>query len=274
MLAYSFLEDYAKDREFATRAPFQHVGQSYCVIGNWKDRAGKTLNGSTKDVVGEVQGSIGHAHRSIPEFLQTKEIRDETACHLQDFKAVDTISQLFLAQIRGEAHLSLLTQYSYSRIVCTIVRIRARFGSDRAPYSFLESLESTIVEHVGPEETQHPAQGCVIGGRIMEVRNRAEIYHVRYKEPAQYRVRSHFVTSPFLISILLGSEDYVAWKIRHDRGVLDTDFKKAVLVSIMEHRLLINHGKHKSSTKILESLLEGGLSPQVMIHTTTSESSI
>ncbi|CZR69391.1 uncharacterized protein PAC_19291 [Phialocephala subalpina] len=169
LFAYSFLKDYTKDPEIAIQTPFH-----------------------TKGLVEAINGSVKHIRRSIPEFLENREPRDEIACLLQYFEAVDAVSKSLVAELRAETYMS-----------GTLDRFRCSW-----------------------------------------------------------------------ISALLGPEEYVTWKIRHDQSILNTDFETAVLVSIMGHRLLHNYHRSKTSTQILESLLERGLSPQAVIHTSTGESSI
>ena len=275
LFAYSFLEYYAKNPEFAIQTPFQYASISPDAKKSRIGQARKTLTGSTKGLVEAVNGSVKHVHRSIPEFLKNQEVRDEMVCHLQNFEAADAVSQLLVAELRVQAYMSSTFDRSHcSYMVCCIVQIRAKFGADCAPYSFLESLGSVLIEHGGPDVTQYPVKGLTIEGRILEFPSSAGIFSIQYREPAQYHIRGYIVISPLYISALLGLEDYVTWKVRYDQSILDTDFKTAVLVSIMEQRLLFNYGGQKRSTQTLESLLERGLSPQAVIHTTTTESSI
>jgi hypothetical protein len=278
LFAYSFLEDYAKDPEFAIQTPFQYASMNTDAQKSRIDQARKTLIGSTKGLVEAIDGSVKHIHRSISEFLERREVRDEMACHLQNFEAVDAVSQLLVGELRAKAFMpGRLSRPHCSRVVSCIVVMRMKFGADRAPYSFLESLGSVLIEHCGPNVTQYSVRGTTIYGIIWNISKHASTFRIQYREPKPHATRNFYVISPFHISALLGLEEYVAWKIHHDRNILNTDFETAVLVSIIESRLLHNFEgakQTKQSTQSLESLLERGLSPQAVIHTTTAESSI
>lgn len=269
LFAYSFLGDYTKDPKFATQTPFQYANMKRNTRKSRIDQARKTLNGSTRGLVEAIKGSVRHIHRSIPEFLNGREVRDEMASHLQNFKAVDAVSQLFVAELRVRAYTSKsIDRYECGSVLSDVIEMRARLEADRAPYSFLESLESLMIEHCGSDVTPQPTKdltidffiGCEhsIGGPVI----------IHYPGPPAYCVDPFYVVSPLYISAECGLGEYVAWKIHHDQSIIDTDYKMALLVSIMESRLLSSDGDDGASTQILESLLEQGLSPQAVIHTT------
>jgi len=202
-----------------------------------------------------INGSVKHIHRSIPEFLESREVRDEMAGYLQNFEAVNAVSQLLIAELRVGSHTSdTFSRRYFSFVVSCIIVMRTKFRVDRAPYSFLESLESVLIQLWGPDVTPKPVKGIALDGLIPSGSLCLPAFTIRYRGPGLHEPVNFYIFSPLHISALIGLEEYVAWKILHDQSILNTDFETATLVSIVEHRLPFNY--RGTSTQILESLFE------------------
>lgn len=267
LFAYSLLEDYAKNPEFAVQTSFHLAGMNLDAKRSRIDQARKILMGSTRGLVEAINGTLKYTHRSIPEFLEGKEIRDEMARHLQNFEAADAVSQLLVAELRVEAELSgTLDQCRCSWLVSCLVCMRAKFGLDREPYSFLESLESLLIEHWIHDKKLIPKMGIVTDA-IVSTAAQPELFTspaftIRHRGPEPETTHRFYIISPFHISAALGMEEYVSWKILHDKNILDRDFETAILVTIVGNNLTFFA---RSGVQILEALFERGLSPQSLM---------
>ncbi|RFU29568.1 hypothetical protein B7463_g6785, partial [Scytalidium lignicola] len=240
LFEYSFLEDYVQDPEFAIRAPFRYPAMICRDTENRVDRARKVLNGSCKGLVEVTSDNlVKYIHRSISEFLEQREIQNEMAFHLKRFNAVEAISQLLLAKLKTGT-LNPFDHDLWSCVVFNIVYMRTEFKVDCEPYSFLESLGTAVLEHGDLDATQYSGTGVIYlepshRKGVLTIRNRGEVPSTGY----------FCITSPFHIAAWIGLKEYVAWKIRHDPITLDSDFKVAILISIVERNLYGDRPKKK-----------------------------
>ncbi|KAK3314886.1 hypothetical protein B0H66DRAFT_563874 [Apodospora peruviana] len=297
LFAYSFfLEEYMRNSEFALEPTFQPVGgigmASMTESGKEARRiqALKALAGNTRglvEVIDHYGDSIKHTHRSIPEFLESKKVKDEMSRLLEseEFDAVNAVSQILVAEIRANTHIEGgLTRHRCSRVLSSVIMMRAYHNADStSPYRFLESLEDVLAQLEGSDCLEHasgfqwppvPRNRLMI--RILDTPNRAAMATIEDPVSEVNGADDFHVISPFFISAAFGQEEYVAWKLRHDPKALlkNNEFAIAVLAIIVQHRLCTNWADSKRSTQMLEVLLEGGLSPQTVIHANITHSQV
>ncbi|KAH9204764.1 hypothetical protein DL95DRAFT_494636 [Leptodontidium sp. 2 PMI_412] len=206
LFSISFLENFENDPEFAMRDTFPFPSLDADSLRIRQDSMGKRLNGCCKGLleirVGETPTStsapiVTYTHRSVPEFLQTWKQGADTNLGLDKFNLEIAISQLILAELRATNDRPSNDNKILSLTVRSIIKMRALRSLDQAPFTFLEYLQSTLLED-----------------------NSSASDSWKYVIPIAANVSAWFgtgprlfVTSPFLISVFLGQNSYSVWKI-------------------------------------------------------------
>lgn len=170
LLAYSFLNNYGTDTRFAERKDFRQTDTDGLVKDERTELDRKRLNGCCKGLIEPVDRKIGispreiciaYTHRSIPEFLGTKDVRDEIELLLTGFQAAGALSQLTLAEFRflGKSHYK--TCYDLTKLV---LRLRYDCRLDAPPFTFLGSWDAHIERlplYRGPKELSETTRSDV-----------------------------------------------------------------------------------------------------------------
>ncbi|KAK3306192.1 uncharacterized protein B0T15DRAFT_485616 [Chaetomium strumarium] len=97
LFACSFLDKYNVDKMFAEQDDFAETGLDGMAYEEHIKLSRKRVNGWCRGLVESATGSIGYAHRSIPEFLDNQAIKDEMESFLAGFSAAEALRQLTLA---------------------------------------------------------------------------------------------------------------------------------------------------------------------------------
>lgn len=255
LLAYSFLEDYVKNNEFAIQTSFLCTGLNGADRESRVNQARRDLKAYSKGLVEEVDNSLKYTHRSVPEFFQRPEIRNQTDHYIQGFDSKNAVSQLFIAELRTMQPISDGDNASHrylSSISHCIVQLGARTKEEAPTYPLLECLEHTVLQLGGLDVTQYPSDGT---GFLYFASSSS------YYLGADDGTSSFIVTSPLHIAAVERHTAYVAWKISHDPSTWDTDFKIGILVTYLEYHL-----REKDNCELLEWFLDRGVSPQAAIH--------
>ncbi|KAL5331546.1 hypothetical protein ACEPPN_001080 [Leptodophora sp. 'Broadleaf-Isolate-01'] len=265
LFSISFLENFENDPEFAMRDTFPFPSLDADSLRIRQDSMGKRLNGCCKGLleirVGETPTStsapiVTYTHRSVPEFLQTWKQGADTNLGLDKFNLEIDISQLILAELRATNDRPSNDNKILSLTVRSIIKMRALRSLDQAPFTFLEYLQSTLLED-----------------------NSSASDSWKYVIPIAANVSAWFgtgprlfVTSPFLISVFLGQNSYSVWKIGKDYSSLVSNNSKFVTLLGLLYRSVDNSNyevEPLESTVIADvhdQLLAQGMSPQTMLH--------
>jgi len=148
--AYSFLDNYDTDTRFAERDERMETDANGISKARRTAISRKRLNGCCKGLVEPVDRRVGHSpvetciaytHRSVPEFLENKAIRDEIELLLTRFQAADALCQLVLAEFRllGKDHYQACENFTK-----LVLKLRHSCRLDSAPYTFLRTWDTRI----------------------------------------------------------------------------------------------------------------------------------
>ena len=260
-LACSFLENYYENKTFAMVPDFPYYNMEAATRNERAVLAYKSINGYCRGLLEFKRNSprdktpyLTFIHRSIPEFLSTKNIKDDMNLFLKDFIPVEAISQLLLAEIRSAAPRSIQRR-KMSTTMYRIVKMRHDSKIERQPFIFLEYLSSVITLHEVPEDPE----ALHLVGLLSFDESVSWIIGCYLSDDS-----SRYITSPLLASATFGDFEYVIWKMKHDKNIIGSDYQIAVLLcSICLSELMVISSK---SFEPLDFLLHRGVSPQAMIH--------
>jgi hypothetical protein len=261
LLAYSFLDEYGVDSEFAQNPsyslpPLTETTRSQREIG-----ARKRLNAHCKGLtVLDNDGYLTHTHRSVVEFL-TKYLGDTPTAKsvLAGFDPTHALCQLALAELRSRPNDEDWTAFPRHRLPPIWILIRcvvvARYAHrlDSPPYIYLEALRSAADSAV-PEH------------------HRREV--LLRKEPPQYLVDDIWwdMTSVLDQCASWGMHEYVDYVTSVDPSTIDNNDKLARLaLSAMsgagfEKYQRLGLTLPSSPFSVLGVLLRRGISPNAAIH--------
>lgn len=151
LLAYSFLEEYNLDSEFAQKQPFPLVYPNSVAKSEREEAARRRLNASCQGLLEQgPEGTVTYTHRSVPDFLESH-LRNATELIVPEFDPVHALSQLWLAEVRIRPrdpywlHEHCSTPPSTPRIdalLWDIMVMRGAKSLDCPPFPYLESLKS------------------------------------------------------------------------------------------------------------------------------------
>ena len=156
MLAYSFLDKFDSDKTFAEKDNFLQVGKGVMSMEQRIQVGSKRMNGCCKGLVEPTRVGCDYTHRSIPEFLENKAIKEDMESSLAGFSAAEALSQLILAEIRLEAlhfwdtHPRDIASYKsaamwdMSEKVKHLVSMRQAHSLDHTPFTFLRALDFSM----------------------------------------------------------------------------------------------------------------------------------
>lgn len=157
LFAYSFLEDYGADPTFAEREDFVQRARARGDGGTVEYRVElgrKRVRGWCKGLVEPVSiGRAGwdevmiidYAHRSIPDSLENKTIKDEMEAFLAGFSPAEALCQLILTEIRLDSHHRkprICSAEFLAAVMGPLVKMRHAHHLDHAPFTFLRVLDT------------------------------------------------------------------------------------------------------------------------------------
>jgi hypothetical protein len=256
-LACSFLENYYENKAFAMIPDFPYYNMEPAARNERAVLAYKSINGYCRGLLefkrnnpGDETPCLTFIHRSIPEFLSTTNIKDDMNLLLNDFIAVEAISQLLLAEIRSATPHSI-HRGRMSLVMYRIVKIRLDSKIERQPFLFLEYLSSAIALHEVPEDPSD----LHFHGLLCEDNKKSRAIGHFFSGNNTFR----YITSPLYASAILGDFEYAIWKMKHDKNTIGSDYQIAVLLCCI-------YASSFKSFEPLDFLLQRGVSPQAMIH--------
>jgi hypothetical protein len=255
-LAYSFVECYEKDPRFAMSPDFPSPDLTDAVPEHRIKSAEKRLNGSCRGLIEVRQdGCIDYAHRSVAEFLQTRQSQDDSAIYLGNFQATDAISQLLLAELRFVQAVgyerSKLTTVVSRREMLPLVLHRAGRMLDHEPYDFLVALEAAVPPMAWDQlDTGAPPSRWYIGSQS----GLRKICTYRTEPSDEKATPEYPIHSPLYLLASFGISDYPVWKMSNDPSCIDTLTKCILLAytALTPDAVCMNSGK----SAIIETLLE------------------
>ena len=262
LFSYSFLGEYEINPQFAMQSPFPKGDMADTWRNDRIENANRSLNGSCRGLVEVREHLYGNGrskrtiieftHRSVTEFLQKAEVKNDMDTHLKDFAPASAISQLFLAEVRCGEYSEL--PEALSRDLYSLIGMLNKRPIEPPPFLFREFLHSVVLGVKGQDGDDpniglgiiwtHDSGGYVVIDHDMDIHS----YPV-------YPSLLH-------ISAFVGCSEYVRWKIETDPATIDTDLKKLFL--FLWSLDGVRRDGNEGGLKIIEILLERGLSHQTM----------
>ncbi|CAG8958449.1 hypothetical protein HYFRA_00011126 [Hymenoscyphus fraxineus] len=277
-LACSFLEDFLNNQYFALGSDFLYFNMSTTDRVKRTVLAGRRINGSCKGLLESkawatkenTQGAksenittVEFIHRSIPEFLQTPHIEKDMKSYLRNFKTVETVSNLLLAEIRSTELYSIPRMEMCLRLF-RILSLREKHNS--APFIYLNVLSSSILMHTKVEDLQEKN----LPGIVRFNRGSMGIGFT-HGPPVHYQ-KIRYITSPLLASAVLGQTNFVMWTLKNDGTILDSHYNISALICCCFEAT--SRGTRPEYFEVPQFFLENGISPQALMHTTSATSGL
>jgi hypothetical protein len=277
LLSYSFLDEYSRDPLFATQEDFRHRSIDKKERDRRITKARKQLNGSCGGLV-EVrrQGegrrpwameddgeAIVIGHRTILEFLSKQTKKAQIERRLDKFNALDAISQLTLAELwsRDPGDIRLGGKFDRLALGLTTLRIHAKL--DQPPYAFLETLGLAWQRH--QTEGNYDCHGRTLGVTTCYWDFRCDVEVDQIPSLHEDSDDSEQVLRhPIYPLALMGSYDYVQWKLNHNPGEIPLFTPLRLIYCIIGEFYRNNLGENKTQglLKVLDCLHVQGIGPQ------------
>lgn len=231
---FSLLDDYNVDEEFSIKDSFPSPGY----VAEWSRvnpaTYAKRLRGSCGGLIecgdtrdgATLKTHVDFSHRSIPDVLQKRSIKQDMETVLGNFNAIDALSHLLFAE---EQLLDYESSYRHGDLCAQVARIRLKNHLDKPPYRLLEAMESWIgrsIEEPRPNRSVNLECGQ---GRFIEMG------YSDTKNPSHdpYHEKTYFLYSTLYLALWEENLEYVKWKIENSPSVLDTVFKRNLLASLV-----------------------------------------
>jgi len=179
-------------------------------------------------------------HRFVVDFLERARELPGVKLHLENFNALDAISQMALVDLR-----MFHSKFTNTATIRKLLRLRHRMGKDIEPYSFLEALGKTgaASEHtlMIPNDSPRKVNFYMLTESKVDS-------PIEYSLVAQWQgrdlenpewlddkpgSRECYLIHPFYFFISLGLYDYVIWKPRNDAGVVDSSIKISAVANLV-----------------------------------------
>lgn len=248
LLAFSFLDEYDKDKQFSTREDY---AASPSVKNRSKMIASQKLRGACGGLIvhhdrmgrGWRWGLLEYAHRSVPELFEAESIKRRMEASLNGFDAMDAKCHLIFAEVQ-----SLPGTEEPCLLWSLLIKLRLRYGIDQPPYTLLEPMVSWIDD----AHSQHPGPGFDVRDELgREMGWTMGTSQVNPDSWCSFYRRYHCF-SALCIAAKCGRPgiEYIKWKLQNDPTATGNPFKQAVVA----HSILTFQG----DMQILDSLFEGG----------------
>lgn len=271
LLAYSFLYDYVLDENF-----FINKTASF----TRKDLAGsdgeKRLKSSKKNLAGWCKGlvetydnteiedrpvwgfwslELDFTHRTVLEFLDSKDVKDEMESNLHGFDHVDAISSLLILDILFDTdNVSKRTRQAAH----VLLKLRQDHGLDCAPYTYLDRLRAVMYAEVSPRTIVHMSSLLNEHNDYEKVCRCVSEHSAMKTLPNQ---PEHMLNDPLHKLTWSGLCDYPVWHITHNAPELSrqpTALSILACCCIWRGNLWRYHKGHQR-TRVLEALFKEGL---------------
>jgi hypothetical protein len=264
---YYFVDEYEKNPRFALEQSSRQLSRLEPNMDLRKEAARKKLFWYCSGLIEPVsQHGLDFTHRSVPEFLESENVKPTMDQYLKDFSPQDAISQLFLATVKANKTCSV---EDLSNDLHNIMRLRIAAGIDRKTFfAFWECFHLEFLRR-GMKEWP-PEDVTKIGfldhwfAHIKKPRRSTSLGSADFLSMSeinpQHSLEKRFhVFSPFLQSAYLGHGEYLRWKVLSDPLILNTKEKCGFLMSFIAlgHRL--------GAICVVEHLIDR-LHPQTIIH--------
>ncbi len=258
LLAYSFLDKYDANTAFAEQDDFVQTGRGGMSDNERIELGRKRVNGWCRGLVEAADSKLNYSHRSVPDFLEHKTVKDEMESSLSGFNAADALSQLVLAEFRlpgCRASAKQQTAFPIGRLV----DMRRACGLDHAPFAFLRSLDASVHQPLGTElET-----GSINAEVQISLFDEGSYTIARtMNDPKEHIGSIPLFKTHRLLSALhycafrFADHGYPAWTITNDPTATDSAEK----VALLAYTVFIRHRfKEKINWYILDALLDRGL---------------
>ncbi|CAG8955159.1 hypothetical protein HYFRA_00007175 [Hymenoscyphus fraxineus] len=264
----SFLDDFDEDPLFATRNPYRHFNMNFIEKEKREAHAMKRINGYCKGLLefedNGVSMFLSYTHRSIPEFLRTRDFAGDTSFNLEGIVVEEVICQLLLGEIRTTAPHSISNQ-QMSKYAFTIVEMSSRCNMNQFPFLLLETLGMAVKLHeivIDSDDRYKPRA-------IVRCHNNYESlewilfgYIEGYIKDLQDH-RGFAITNPVHLAASAGETNYVRWKLESDPSILASHYLTGLLICC---------SRSSSQLYLHEDILRLGVSPEAMIHKTWGSS--
>lgn len=245
--AYSFFEEYEADSDFASRESFPEV-MTVSIQTQRAFLASKRLNNRCMGLVEVVRpesnsSCLDYTHRSVPEFLRSWQIQNEIAAELEDFSAVNAISQLFLAEFLLNDELERLCRRNF----WPLLNMRHAHKLDLTPpYAYLERLDAGWT-------AKHPLWLDEKDNEFIVPRSKKASFIVASRPPAK---RLCSIYNPLHVLMFVENHPYPLWKLSNDPVVTSSAFRVIILCYIALRSLVF---LGSTDYTILDFLLERDL---------------
>ncbi|KAG7404039.1 hypothetical protein Forpe1208_v015750 [Fusarium oxysporum f. sp. rapae] len=239
---FSLLDQYNEDNEFSTRGHFlaERFITEFSKTSDMLHPSDpaleiKRLRGCSGGLVecDETRYTIDFSHRSIPDMLRTREIKEDMDHALAGFDVIEAFSHLTFALAKIADSLGILNKGQLDagvELCAAVASVRLKNLLDSPPYHFLEAMESlvdfSIHEPRGNreiliccKESTYVMVGFSDTHKPSEVPNRGD--------------KTCFLYSTLYLAAENSRFDYVRWKIENFPSVVDTTFKRNILVSLI-----------------------------------------
>ncbi|KAH6976424.1 hypothetical protein BKA56DRAFT_733254 [Ilyonectria sp. MPI-CAGE-AT-0026] len=221
LLAFSFLDEYDKDKEFSTREDFVPAKKDEAQVHKrLRDACGGLVEYHPGHSV-QIWGYLDYAHRSVPDMFQ-KAVASLMRESLTGFNDIDALSHLLFAAVQF-----IGKDAAYARGLCAgIASMRLTNKVEEAPYQFLERMSSWVggldISNPGPNQSiavlDGPDSGFITGDTT----------------PAHHGDRVvYWIYSTLYLAAFLNADAYVKWKIQNDPTAIDNPFKRALVASVV-----------------------------------------
>lgn len=247
LLAFSFLDEYNKDKEFSTRKEFLAFEKD---CGRTKAKTLRQLRGACGGLIechehknsNHDWGILEYAHRSVPEMFQEESAKIGMGKLLKGFDSMDALSHLVFAQVKFTSDSD-----ERSRRICAgLVTKRLVRKVDKPPYHFLECMSSWI-EDSGFEDPGPGHKICVLTALNVSI-------SLGYTLPLNLgSLRRHFLHRTLCVAAFYGAEEYTEWKIRNDPTAVDSPLKHALVAECM-----LIHSYRNPKNRVWEHFFQTG----------------
>ncbi|KAJ4269477.1 hypothetical protein NW762_001137 [Fusarium torreyae] len=234
LASFSLLNNYNLDNEFSIKDDFP----SPEFATNWSrvsvSAHHKRLRGSCgglfecsksgKEI--SLWAGINFSHRSIPDMLQKRNIKQDMETVLGSFNAIDAWSHLVFAEAQLQRRCESL--YRPRGLCAEVARLRLGNHLDQPPYRFVEAIESwagSPMEEPEPSCQLYPYYGISL--RLLIGTWHTNRFYTDQDLP------DYNLYSTMHLAIVTNNFNYVKWKIESCPAVLDTRFKKNLLAACL-----------------------------------------
>ncbi|PMD43771.1 hypothetical protein L207DRAFT_631816 [Hyaloscypha variabilis F] len=217
ILSYSFLNEYTQDPMFAQREDYQGQFLTREARALRIESARKQLNACGKGLV-ELTDATGDtgviiSHRSISEFLSSRAQKGKMERHLNDFNALDAISQLILAEMQSTDAGDIIKSSKLYYVAIEVVRWRSTAKLDNPPYSFLVALTLAWQRHENQRDYHQDGDELTVANTDGSFC----IIDMLQSNPGIKRQRvNQVLRQPIYTAALAGNLDFVQWELKRN----------------------------------------------------------